>query len=407
MRSTEPSPRRYATLGSRESGYGVRPAGAVPLDGGVRFMRGALSAERFDALMQQRAQQFRGADLGQSQMAAMEQRYRSQSRGRTGVFASGSPQGVSAAPTNGGPGRASRFDSYYQQQPIGAGAAAAFEAVERPRSAHSNGRGIPAVQSSDAYIMSNLDGGRVGAARRTPSATLQPAMFATSPEVINRRFADPVRSISRDGVNGLRTPSQTGAQRAEVYLPHQHDSRNEQRANCQFGQQQPVALQRPYQPVAAFNINQLPAASVPRAMPPRDADLCQTVIASPREQGYSPPQKRQMTGYPGSNNNDYCTFDEEYCPVYQEGGEQFGAQLAPFIPQEELFQLSDSLPSDLQNLFPEIEFSEFFAADVPPSKSQPMNAPVAMKRNHTMSSVGFSSNDVESFYDALAQQAAS
>lgn len=148
MRSTEPSPRRYATLGSRESGYGVRPAGAVPLDGGVRFVRGALSAERFDALMQQRAQQFRGADLGQSQMAAMEQRYRSQSRGRTGVFASGSPQGVPAAPPNGGPGRTSRFDSYYQQQPIDAGAAPAFEAVERPRSAHSNGRGIPAVQSS-------------------------------------------------------------------------------------------------------------------------------------------------------------------------------------------------------------------------------------------------------------------
>lgn len=56
--------------------------------------------------------------------------------------------------------------------------------------------------------------------------------------------------------------------------------------------------------------------------------------------------------------------------MYQEGGEQYGAQLAPFIPQEDLFQLSDSLPTDLQNLFPEIEFSEFFAADVPPSKTQ-------------------------------------
>lgn len=60
---------------------------------------------------------------------------------------------------------------------------------------------------------------------------------------------------------------------------------------------------------------------------------------------------------------------DDLCTSYKEC-EQLGAQLAPFLPQEEMFELCEDIaPLDIEGLFPEFEMGDLFT--IAPQKITP------------------------------------
>ncbi|KAH7713659.1 hypoxia inducible factor 1alpha subunit [Aphelenchoides avenae] len=152
---------------------------------------------------------------------------------------------------------------------------------------------------------------------------------------------------------------------------------------------------------SALDVNQLPAATITQPT---------THYAMPVAQSIEPPQKKLDRGY-GCTEMFYPENTDYSKPASQQGREQFGAQLAPYIPQEEHFTLSEPLPTDLRALFSDVDFSAYFPTDRSENISVVpiQNAPYApksyqMQPTKNYADDGLSFDDCSTFFDALGQQ---
>jgi len=146
--------------------------------------------------------------------------------------------------------------------------------------------------------------------------------------------------------------------------PAQHQrsfSSSSQQFVSQSGVQPVVAV------VAPFNINQLPTAST--------NSLHQSIYQSQQQYSqFGQQDKTNLGEFGGLTKEQYyqqqygsseytnCQQEEDLTASYKEC-EQLGAQLAPFLPQEEIFELCDDmslLPMDIEGLFPEFDSADFF-----------------------------------------------
>ncbi|KAH7695749.1 hypothetical protein AAVH_37188, partial [Aphelenchoides avenae] len=173
------------------------------------------------------------------------------------------------------------------------------------------------------------------------------------------------------------------------------------------GMRRPATYAPPQQPTAgqsyasALDVNQLPAATITQPM---------THYAMPVAQPVEPPQKKLDRGY-GCTEMFYPDNTDYSKPASQQGREQFGAQLAPYIPQEEHFTLSEPLPTDLRALFSDVDFSAYFPTDSSENMAvgQMQSAPYAHKNyqmQHTKNYAddGLSFDDCNTFFGALGHQ---
>jgi hypothetical protein len=291
-------------------------------------------------------------------------------------------------------GRISRYDNYVQQQQ--GRSTTSSTAFERARSTEAAYGAIPAIPSINSIAMPNSESVGVVGAGGASHSSVQPTVLTASGETV-QYYAVQDRPSNANAQQQLAYAANETSANTKVRVPCQQQfrGRNERRTGSQSRQQQPIA---------ALNVNELPVAE---ANQPFSLSLQSVDTQQCTDQFYRPPSKRQ---HGISETTALSIYEEEHCNTkkQQEASENFGPQLAPYIPQEELFQLSDSLPMDLNlhNLFPDVDFSDFYGGSGGSAQkdvaSKQVPPPTIYQQSGKLSQRD--SEECAQYYDELARQ---